>query len=123
MVISSREETVISLGMTLSPVHITSMSGANFDPIVFRYSDVAILIQNISKQAKKTHKIKFYTVCIHFRKYHQHQQFYRRDSPSCAILRGAEKELWLAKVLVDLVSHRHLINCFIGITGCIMCIT
>ena len=43
MVISSREETVISLGITLSPVHITSMSGANFDPIVFRYSDVAIV--------------------------------------------------------------------------------
>ena len=42
MVISSREGTVISLGITLSPVHMISMSGASLDPIVFRYSDVAI---------------------------------------------------------------------------------
>ena len=41
-VISSKEDTVISLGMTLSPVHMTSISGASLDPMEFRYSDVAI---------------------------------------------------------------------------------
>ena len=44
-VISSRLATVISRGITLSPVHMMSMSGANLDPIVFKYSDDAICNQ------------------------------------------------------------------------------
>ena len=87
---------MISLGITLSPVHMMSISGASLVPMVFRYSDVAILRIKYNLTNQDPSLLGWLKLS------------YRRNGPSSAVLGGTEEELGLPQVLVNLISDGHL---------------